>query len=77
MTIWIARDWYGTLVYTTQPKLLHNGNGNQKEWCGGYRETYLERFIPKKIKNSIKMNECIECELTVNIEKKNDKGRSN
>lgn len=70
MTIWIARDWYGTLVYTTPPKLLNNGSGNQKEWQNGYREIYLERFIPSSIIKSIKMNECIECELEVNIKRK-------
>ena len=69
MRIWIAKDWYGTLVYTTPPKLLPNGSGNQKEWQNGYREIYLERFLSSKIKNSIKMNECIECELEVNITK--------
>ena len=66
MRIWIAQDWFGTLVYTTPPKLVNNGSGNQKEWYG-YREQYLEQFIPKEIKKSIKMNKCIECELTVTI----------
>lgn len=37
MRIWIAKDWYGTLVYTTPPKLLPNGSGNQKEWQNGAR----------------------------------------
>ena len=70
MRIWIAKDWYGTLVYTTPPKLLNNGSGNQKEWCNGYREIFLERFLTPSIKKSLKMNECIECELEVNIIKK-------
>ena len=68
MRIWIARDWYGTMVFTTKPKLIHNGNNNT-EWYG-HREHYLESYIPKDIKKSIKMNECIECELEINIKRK-------
>ena len=67
MRIWIARDWYGTMVFTTEPKLIDNGS--RKEWYG-HREHYLESYIPKDIKKSIKMNECIECELEIDIKRK-------
>ena len=70
MTIWIARDWYSTMVFTTKPKLLPSyGSEKEKEWYG-HREHYLESYIPKDIKNKIKMNECVECEITINIERK-------
>ena len=71
MTIWIAKDWYRTMVFITKPKLINNGE--LKEWYGG-REVYLERFIPQKIYDLVKMNKCIECELEVTITKKKKQG---
>lgn len=64
MRIWIAKDWYATMVFTTRPKLIDNGG--RKEWYG-HRESYLEQFVPREIYKEIKMNKCIECELEVNI----------
>ena len=67
MRIWVAKDWYGTLVFTTQPKLLPSYGSNKKTEWYGHREHFLERFLTKEIRDKVKMNKCIECELEVNI----------
>ena len=65
MTIWIAKDWFATMVYTiAPPKLVRDGK--QKEWTG-YREPYLERFLTRELRNKVKMNKCLECELEISI----------
>ena len=67
MRIWIARDWYKIMAFLTPPKLVKNDS--RTEWYG-YREPALENFIPQEILDTIKLNECIECEMTINIVKK-------
>ena len=67
MRIWIAKDWYSTMVFTTKPKLLPSYcSEEEKEWYG-HRVHFLERFISKELYKEVKMNKCIECELDVNI----------
>ena len=56
MRVWIATDWDGTKVYTTQPKLINNGNGSY-EWYG-YRCAELENLLPKGFKQD--KNKCKE-----------------
>lgn len=64
MKVYIARDWYGTLVFMAKPKLIDNGG--RMEWTG-YRRCELERLIPRSL--NLKKNEFVEAELTLTIKK--------
>ena len=64
MKVYIARDWYATMVFTTKPKLIDNGG--RMEWAG-HRSCELENLIPRSFE--LKKNECVEAELTLTIKK--------
>lgn len=59
MKVWIATDWYGTMVFATKPKWIDNGNGT-KEWYG-HRCPEYENLLPKNFKQ--KKGECREANI--------------
>lgn len=64
MRVWIATDWYGTMVFTAKPKLIYNYNGTT-EWYGN-RCADFERLLPKTFEQ--KDGECTEANIQLTIQ---------
>jgi len=60
MTVYIATDWFGTMVFDTKPKWIDN------EWYG-HRARFVEEILPEGFKQ--KEGEMVEAEIVLTIRK--------